>query len=172
MKALIWTILIIAVLGGGWYYYSNTAGTSTDSSAAGSDTMLTQLENQDAMQPGTSGTIIGSNIALGTDGNATLGTYLIGYTGLPVYTKDGDTESASTCYEECAKAWPPYLVGSEDNINQLKSGVKGKTGVLVRADDTVQMTYNGKPLYFYAADTSGGNALGDGINGVWHVAKP
>ncbi|TSC61285.1 MAG: hypothetical protein Athens041674_823 [Parcubacteria group bacterium Athens0416_74] len=172
MKALIGTILIIAILGSGWYYYSSTLDTSTDLPATSSDTMLTQLENQDAMQPGTESTIIGSNLALGTDGNDTLGTYLIGYTGKPVYTKDGDTESASTCYEECAKKWPPYLVGSDDNINQLKSGVKGKTGVLVRADDTVQMTYNGKPLYFYAADTGGSNALGDGVNGVWHVAKP
>jgi predicted lipoprotein with Yx(FWY)xxD motif len=170
MKAFIWIAFIIAILGGGWYYYSSTL--STDSSAAGSDTMLTQLENQDAMQPGTESTIIGSNIALGTDGNDTLGTYLIGYTGKPVYTKDGDTESASTCYDACAEKWPPYLVGSGDNINQLKSGVTGKTGTIVRADDTVQMTYNGKPLYFYAADTSGSNALGDGVNGVWHVVRP
>lgn len=127
---------------------------------------------QQPMADGAEGTIIGANLALGTDGNATLGTYLIGYNGMPVYTKDGDTESSSTCYDTCAQNWPPYLVGAEDNVHQLKAGVKGTTDTMIRTDGSIQMTYDGKPLYFYAADSASANPTGDGKGGVWHIAKP
>jgi hypothetical protein len=36
---------------------------------------------------------------------------------------------------------------------------------------TIQATYNGHPLYTYTADTSPGQAKGNGINasgGIWH----
>lgn len=163
-KILIWVVILIAVLGGGWYYMDSKAAAPL----AGESDTVTQMPLED----GAEGAIIGSNIALGTDGNTTLGTYLIGYTGMPVYTKDGDSATSSSCYDACATNWPPYIVGPEDNINQLKSGVSGKTGTITRADGSLQMTYNGKPLYFYSADVSGSDAKGDGVNKVWHVVKP
>jgi predicted lipoprotein with Yx(FWY)xxD motif len=30
----------------------------------------------------------------------------------------------------------------------------------------------GKPLYRYAGDAQAGDVNGDGVGGVWHVAKP
>ncbi|MGH9149067.1 MAG: hypothetical protein ACRD0F_01860, partial [Acidimicrobiales bacterium] len=35
-----------------------------------------------------------------------------------------------------------------------------------------QVSYNGKPLYRYAGDSAPGQVTGDGIGGLWHVAKP
>ena len=51
------------------------------------------------------------------------------------------------------------------------SGVTGKLGTITRTDGTTQVTYDGHPLYTYAADTAPGQAKGNGLNasgGVWH----
>jgi len=123
---------------------------------------------------GAEGVVIGNNLALGTNGNATLGTYLIGYTGMTLYTYTKDTGSVSTCYDTCATNWPPYIVGAEDNVKQVKSGVNAsKVGTTIRTDGTIQMTYDGKPLYFYAKDRANtSDATGQGVGGVWFVVKP
>ncbi len=128
----------------------------------------------DASKPGQSGadgaegTIIGSNLALGTDANTKLGKYLISYNGMPLYTFANDHGTASTCYGTCAQNWPPYLVGAEDNVHNVKAGVD----TIVRTNGTIQVTYNGHPLYFYAEDTSASGPTGNGVGGVWYVAKP
>lgn len=79
----------------------------------------------------------------------------------PLYVKAEDTSSESTCYDECAIAWPPLLVDSEDEVS-------GDYGVITRADDTLQVTYLGKPLYSYTPDTAR-KVTGDGYRGVWKV---
>jgi predicted lipoprotein with Yx(FWY)xxD motif len=51
------------------------------------------------------------------------------------------------------------------------SGVTGKLGTITRSDGSKQATYDGHPLYTYAADTAPGQATGNGVNGfggVWH----
>jgi predicted lipoprotein with Yx(FWY)xxD motif len=35
-----------------------------------------------------------------------------------------------------------------------------------------QWAYKGKPLYFWVKDQKPGDKTGDGVNGVWHAAKP
>lgn len=115
--------------------------------------------------------IIGANLALGLDGSDT-NKYLIGYTGMPLYTYDKDTTSVSTCYDTCAQNWPPYVVSASDNIQQLEAGVSGTVGTTARTDGTLQLTYDGHPLYFYAKDSVSVAPQGDGVGGVWHIAKP
>lgn len=39
-------------------------------------------------------------------------------------------------------------------------------------DGKRQWAYNGKPLYLFAKDTKPGDTTGDGVGGVWHLAKP
>jgi predicted lipoprotein with Yx(FWY)xxD motif len=49
--------------------------------------------------------------------------------------------------------------------------VTGQLGTISRSDGATQATYDGHPLYTYTADTSPGQAKGNGINvngGVWH----
>lgn len=43
-----------------------------------------------------------------------------------------------------------------------------------RPDDAakMQVVSNGKPLYYYAADTAPGETKGDNVGGTWHVARP
>ena len=40
-----------------------------------------------------------------------------------------------------------------------------------RTDGTKQWAYDGKPMYFYQGDVKAGDAMGDGMGGMWHVIK-
>jgi predicted lipoprotein with Yx(FWY)xxD motif len=180
-STIAWIIVILLILIGGWYWYSNSsqpaAAPSTAAGINGSPNQgnLGQPDNGQVQQPlsdGAEGSVIGSNLALGTDANSTLGWYLIAYNGMTLYTFTKDSNASSTCYGQCAVNWPPYIVGPEDNVANVKAGVSGKTGTIIRADGSAQMTYNGMPLYFYASDTKSGDTTGQGVNKVWFVAKP
>jgi len=50
-------------------------------------------------------------------------------------------------------------------------GVTGTFGTIKRSDGSTQATFNGHPLYTFTADTSPGQAKGNGLTafgGVWH----
>lgn len=84
--------------------------------------------------------------------------------GMTLYIFDKDKGGVSACYDDCAKKWPPYLGKAEDALTEGWTLVK-------RTDDTMQWAYDGKPVYFFAKDAKAGDAMGDGLGGVWHVIK-
>lgn len=84
--------------------------------------------------------------------------------GMTLYVFDKDKGDQSACYEDCATKWPPY-VGTVDQ--KMPDDWK----LAARTDGTMQWTYDGKPVYFFAGDTAKGDATGDGLGGVWHVIK-
>ncbi len=84
---------------------------------------------------------------------------------MTLYTFDNDDGSTSTCYDGCAGSWPPVL--AEEGAS-LPEGF----ALTERRDGTKQITYNGAPLYLWAGDAEPGDMTGDGVGGVWHVAKP
>lgn len=43
---------------------------------------------------------------------------------------------------------------------------------ITRDDGAKQWAYKGKPLYLWTKDTKPGDKTGDGVNGVWKIAKP
>jgi predicted lipoprotein with Yx(FWY)xxD motif len=113
------------------------------------------------------------NLLLGTDSTSTLGSYLIGYNGMTLYTYTPDGQNVSNCTGGCAAAWPPYTVPSSNDLQNLQAGITGTVGSLTRGDSgALQVTYNGHPLYFFKNDTSPGDITGQGVGGVWYVAKP
>ena len=183
MKTILWILVAIIVIVGGLYWWSSVQGSmaapaaQTPSTSAGINGSPNQgnlgaTSTGAVQQPATAAPIIGANLALGTDKTAKLGTYLIGYTGMTVYTYKPDTGSTSTCYDACASNWPPYIVSSSDNIQQLQAGVTGTVGTTVRTDGSLQLTYNGHPLYFYIGDKTGSDTNGQGLGNVWYVVKP
>ncbi len=99
--------------------------------------------------------------------NATLGSILVGPNGHTLYYFDKDTAGVSTCTGSCAAIWPPLTTTGTATAG---AGVTGTLGTLTRADGSVQVTYNGWPLYYYAADTAPGQTNGQGVLGIWHVA--
>ena len=84
--------------------------------------------------------------------------------GRTLYTFDKDADYKSNCNAGCAAAWPPYLMKDDDRISV-------NMGFVRRDDNTVQWALNGKPLYYFAADTQRGDVKGDGQGGVWHVIR-
>ena len=84
--------------------------------------------------------------------------------GMTLYTFDKDSVDNSNCYGSCAKKWPPFV--ATEGV-ELKKG----WGVIERKDGIKQLTFNGKPLYTWIGDQKVGDATGDGVGGVWHVAS-
>jgi len=96
--------------------------------------------------------------------SATLGTYLVGPTGLTLYTKSSDTANTSTCTGSCAASWPPLALAAGQQV-VAGAGVTGTLGSFARADGSKQVTYNGLPLYYWVQDTKPGDTTGQGIGG-------
>ena len=105
--------------------------------------------------------------------SAQIGTYLADGAGRTLYRFDKDTARPpkSTCNGDCATAWPPLLIKSPGKI--FPNGVNPKIiGYVERADGTCQVTVNGWPVYFFAADAKPGDINGQGVNGTWFAVSP
>ena len=92
--------------------------------------------------------------------------------GMTVYTftKDVANSGASTCTGGCLTKWPALTVPAGSTPTGA-SGVTGKIGTITRTDDgTLQVTYNGLPLYLYSGDKAAGDA--NGIYTGWAAVKP
>jgi predicted lipoprotein with Yx(FWY)xxD motif len=105
-----------------------------------------------------------------TSATTSLGAVLTGPNGLTLYTHSGDSATSSTCTGGCATAWPPLTVPAGGSATG-GTGVTGTFATLTRADGTVQVTYNGLPLYGWQGDSKPGDTTGNGVNG-FSVAKP
>ena len=101
--------------------------------------------------------------------NSSLGEILVDNGGYTLYVFANDPTDESTCYGTCAANWPPLLV--TDTIS-IPKGLPGEMGAIMRTDNTTQVTYNGDPLYRYAADTAPGETNGQGVGGKWFAAAP
>jgi predicted lipoprotein with Yx(FWY)xxD motif len=100
-----------------------------------------------------------------------LGSYLTGRDGLTLYFFARDvTPGVSTCYDDCATAWPAATVPAGNQV-AAGAGVAGVVGVVPRTDGTFQATYDGRPLYYWKDDAAAGDTLGHGVGGVWFVAN-
>ena len=90
--------------------------------------------------------------------------------GMTLYWFAIDTPSKSNCSGSCATYWPPVK-----GPVTAGSGVTGTLGTITRSDGTTQATYDGHPLYTYAADTAAGQIGGNGLNlsgGLWWAMTP
>ncbi len=102
--------------------------------------------------------------------NAKFGSILTDANGLTLYIFLSDTSTMSTCTGACASNWPALLTNGNPVAG---SGVDGtKLGTTTRADGSVQVTYNGHPLYYFAKDKAAGDTNGQGIKSVWYVVSP
>lgn len=90
---------------------------------------------------------------------------------LYAFTRD---KRSSACYAACAKAWPPYFAPK----GELKVGAglkRSLLGTVKRKNGRRQVTYAGKPLYFYVGDTRPGQILCQDVveyGGRWLIVKP
>ncbi|HVB11319.1 MAG TPA: stalk domain-containing protein [Bacillota bacterium] len=106
---------------------------------------------------------------LQTGAAAGLGQIVVDGSGITLYHLTRDTATTSACYAECAATWPPLLTTGTPVAGP---GLVGSLGTLTRTDGTMQVTYNGMPLYRYAGDSHIGDANGQGVGGIWFVVAP
>lgn len=102
-----------------------------------------------------------------------LGTILVTSEGLTLYDFHKDEEGTSACYGACAGAWPPLL--TEGDPQAQGAADRSLLGTTKRRDGTVQVTYNGWPLYTYAGDKAPGEANGNDIDqfgAEWYALQP
>lgn len=100
-----------------------------------------------------------------------LGRFLVGPEGMTLYRFNPDQPGVSNCYDQCAILWPPLLI-EEGQTPRGNAGVVGELGTTARDDGTIQVTYQGMPLYYWINDQAPGDATGQGLDGVWFVVPP
>ena len=101
---------------------------------------------------------------------AVLGSFLVDSKGMTLYIYTKDTPNTSTCYGTCISYWPALLTAGAPVAG---AGVTASLlGTTTRTDGTIQVTYNGWPLYYYASDHAAGDTTGQGTKSVWYVIDP
>ncbi len=79
----------------------------------------------------------------------------------------------SRCYGECAARWPVYY---KKGPFVAGAGVRQKLiGTVKRKDGRRQITYNGRPLYYYVGDRSAGQVSCQDVaefGGTWLIMHP
>jgi predicted lipoprotein with Yx(FWY)xxD motif len=142
---------------------SNSSSTSSASTAAATPAY-----------GATSSTPTAASAALVTSKHNKLGTILAaGPKRLTVYLFAADTASKSACTSACATVWPPVTTNGQSRA--VGGAMAADLGTITRPDGTMQVTYKGHPLYFYAKDGDAGDAYGEGLKSFgadWYVLTP
>jgi predicted lipoprotein with Yx(FWY)xxD motif len=92
--------------------------------------------------------------------------------GFALYAFTRDPRGRSVCAGACAAAWPPALAKGP-----LRAGAGTRASLLGttrRADGSRQLTYAGRPLYYYVGDRRAGQILCQNVEefgGLWLVVR-
>jgi predicted lipoprotein with Yx(FWY)xxD motif len=144
--------LVLAACGGG-----SSSSSSSETSAGTSGSATKETETVKAPPNAEEGTTF---VSLGNV--SSLGQVLVDSKGMTLYEFAKDNGTESSCYGECAKAWPPLLTEGEPQPSNGASA--SELGTTERKDGTVQVTYAGHPLYGFVGDKSPGEANGNGVS--------
>jgi predicted lipoprotein with Yx(FWY)xxD motif len=139
----IFCIVLVLVIAG-------CGGSGEDAAARGSDSV-----DSSSPGPGTARDVAkigptGTRISLAA---SRFGRMLWGPKRQAIYIFERDSRNRTRCYGECAKAWPPvYTTGRPAAGRGVRQSLLGS---IRRRDGRRQVTYAGKPLYFYAHEGPG-----------------
>jgi predicted lipoprotein with Yx(FWY)xxD motif len=114
-----------------------------------------------AAQPAAEGTVAVAGTGLGE--------VLVDAKGRTLYVFTKDKGDQSVCSGKCAAAWPALTV-----TGAATPGTGVQASLLSTSKQTngsTQVTYGGKPLYYFAGDAAPGETKGQGLNGVWFVVR-
>ncbi len=101
------------------------------------------------------------------------GRVLFDANGQVVYVFEIDGRNRSGCTSaECVKAWPPVLTREPPSAGA--GADESLLGTIRRDDGMLQVTYNGRPLYFYEHESPGEIKCHnvDLHGGLWWVVTP
>jgi predicted lipoprotein with Yx(FWY)xxD motif len=172
---IIFAVVLIAPVGCGGEDGPDSGGraavTPTETSEGQSaEPSATELSRR---PEGTEGLRVAARRARITAQDSPFGQVLFDANGQVVYVFEIDRRDRSNCTSsECVKAWPPVLTRGEPTAGE---GVDaGLLGTIRRSDGKLQVTYNGRPLYFYEHERPGEIKCHD-VNlhgGLWWVVTP
>jgi len=103
----------------------------------------------------------------------TFGSALVNGDGMSLYVFSLDTGGTSACNDDCAAEWVP--VASQGSPTAGDGVDATLLGTITRDDGSMQVTYNGHPLYTFVDDTAPGDANGQGMDdfdGIWNLISP
>ncbi|MBS1862664.1 MAG: hypothetical protein JSS68_13225 [Actinobacteria bacterium] len=144
-------VIVIAGCGGG-------GSTSSSSETSGGEGSATPAANKGG--GGGEGTISTAEVS-------GLGKVLVDSEGMTVYLYTPDEGSTSVCYGGCESAWPPVVAKGKPTAGE--GAMSSALGTTKRKDGSMQVTYEGHPLYTFVGDKSPGEATGQEVEGTWFV---
>ncbi len=150
-----------------------SSSTTTNTTASAPAPTATQAASKAAASSSSpnAGSATGTTIGVK---HSKLGTILAaGPHRMTVYLFEADKGGQSACSGACAAAWPPVTTGGRPQTSGSASA--SHLGTITRSDGSKQVTYNGHPLYFFAADKDEGDAYGQGSKAFgagWYVMAP
>ena len=151
--ALVGAAFVAAACGGGTSSYGSSASTSAGGSTGA------------ASPPGSPA----PSATLGIR-TAALGQILVDANGRTLYLFEKDSGTASSCYDACAAVWPPLTA-----TGPLVAGRGVNQSLLAtttRKDGSMEVVYNGHPLYYFVSDKQAGDTSGQGLSSFgadWYV---
>ncbi len=164
---MMWGLVIVAFTVGGFIGFSIERSRATDKMEAFKMDMQKQMDDAKMMtNKKQDNSMVKSADLVMMAKSPTLGTYVTGPNDMTLYTYGKDEKNESYCTGKCVTVWPPYLVSGE-----TPSAMPAHMGTFKRDDGSMQYTWDGKPLYYYSGDKKAGDTIGDGVGGIWHVAK-
>jgi predicted lipoprotein with Yx(FWY)xxD motif len=153
---------------GGAYGGGETSSGTTNSSSGGSYGGKSGSSNSTSTAGSGGGVGV---VAVAKVGD--LGPVIVNSEGLTLYDFHKDKGGVSSCYGACAGAWPPLL--SEGEPKAEAGAMSNQLGTTKRKDGTIQVTYNGWPLYTYVGDQGPGEANGNDFSqfgAQWYALMP
>ena len=95
--------------------------------------------------------------------NSKLGDILVDGDGRTLYAFTKDKGDQSACSGQCATNWPA-LTGTATAGTGVQAALLSTSK---QANGSAQVTYGGKPLYYFAGDAKPGDTNGQGVGTVW-----
>jgi predicted lipoprotein with Yx(FWY)xxD motif len=135
--------LVAAACGGGGEEPSGTVATAAPTTTA-------------AQQEGA------TTVAVASSG---LGDILVDAEGRTLYAFTKDKGDQSACSGQCADNWPA-LIGTATAGTGVQASL---LSTAMQANGDSQVTYSGRPLYYFAGDAKPGDTNGQGVGNVWFV---
>lgn len=118
--------------------------------------------------------------AMAATGRASVGTHRTGYgtiltdgAGRTLYIFTRDRQGPSRCFGACATAWPPLLTRGAPRA--VRGADPRLVGSVRRRGGTRQVTYRGRPVYFYVGESKAGQVLCQDVfefGGRWLIVRP
>jgi predicted lipoprotein with Yx(FWY)xxD motif len=113
-----------------------------------------------------------SSVEITTRSVPGLGTILVNSKGRTLYMFVPDKQKKVTCFNSCAKVWPPIFLPSGGTAVAGGSAKQSLLGSDKDAAGGRVVTYNHWPLYLYLGDSKAGVAYGQATTqsgGYWYV---